>query len=127
MKKTLTTLWLAASLALYWVPKANAQINKNSDETQHKIENVFKDQQRVDPKNTITFEEAQNLSQDTIKIQDIKNILKDKEFVNKFTNTECVKELLKVNNLNKDDVEKMIQDIFRFRCKKFFAVEICNK
>ena len=113
MKKSLTTLWLVASLALSWAPKANAQVNDTIDEAQHKIVNVFKDQQNVDPKNTITFEEAQNISQDTINIQDIKDLLKDKEFVNKFINTECVKELLKVNNLNKYDVEKMIEYILK--------------
>ena len=110
-KNTIAALWLTAITSLTWAKEINAQVNDTIDEAQHKIVNVFKDQKRVDPKNTITFEEAQNLSQDTIKIQDIKNILKDKEFVNKFTNTECVNELLKVNNLNKDDVEKMIQDI----------------
>ena len=81
-KNTIAALWLAAITSLTWAKEINAQVNDTIDEAQHKIVNVFKDQQNVDPKNTITFEEAQNLSQDTIKIQDIKNILKDKEFVN---------------------------------------------
>ena len=101
MKKTLTTLWLAASLALSWAPKANAQIDKNNDETQHKIENVF----------TKSGKEAQNFMQDTTNIQEIKNLLKDEEFVRKLTNDERIKPLLKEYNLNEKDVEKFIEDI----------------
>jgi hypothetical protein len=56
-------------------------------------------------------EETPNYTQDTINIQEIKNLLNDKALIDKFANDEGIKALFKEYNVNDDEAEQIIKDI----------------
>ena len=107
MKKSLATLWLATSLALSWAPKANAQVDKNSDETQHQIENVFNQQQNVDSNDTISFEDAKSLAENQQLIEEIMNNEKMQELINKYWEEQVRQALEEL--LSSDKTENVIE------------------
>ena len=111
MKKSLATLWLVAWLAVSWAPKANAQIDKNSNETQHQIENVFNQQKNENSNDTILYKDAMNLSWvEDITYEELISSLKDSEFIDELLNNENFKNYVKEYNYNKEELKKIIND-----------------
>lgn len=107
MSKTVQTLWLAASLALSWATKANAQVNKNSDETQHQIENAFKQQKNINSNDTISFEDAKTLYENQQFFEEVLNDKKIQYLINEYWEDE-VKQIIN-EFITNEDTKKVIE------------------